>query len=249
MTRFTIWIQAQNNFPIDDWAVSAYFGFRTKQANIMFFENIDEVPVSTYNIIVGSIENTNTYLGKLGLPPKMALNIPKELEYFTGRKIEYMTMKEFREDKREPIFVKSNGRAKAFGAGVVSKFSSKKYMFNDVPDDEIMLVSEVVDFVSEYRCYVIKNELKGIKHYNGDFRVFPNVCVIDEAISTYKSAPSGYSIDFGVTSDGRTLLIECNDGFSLGNYGLDHVTYSTLLSTRWLELVSELRNLTFNVKS
>ena len=101
------------------------------------------------------------------------------------------------------------------------------------------MVSEVVDFVSEYRGYVIKHELKGLKHYNGDFRFFPDVKTIEKAVEDYKSGPAGYSIDFGVTSDGRTLLIECNDGWSLGNYGLDHSMYTNLLTSRWLELMKD----------
>ena len=72
----------------------------------------------------------------------------------------------------------------------------------------------------------------------GSFRVFPDMNIVDAAISEYKSQPAGYSIDFGVTNDGRTLLIECNDGWSLGNYGLNDVTYSTLLAKRWLQLMA-----------
>lgn len=227
-----------NNFPIADWAVSAYLGFREKQANIIFFEDIEEVPTSKYNIVVAYIEDTNKYFERLGLPPKMALNIPNELEKYTGRKIRYMTMKEFKEDSEIPIFVKPARKSKEFVAGVLTKQSSKELFFKDHSDDTPVLVSEVVDFVSEYRGYVIDGELKGIKHYLGDFRIFPDMKVVDNAIADYKTQPAGYSIDFGVTSDGRTLLIECNDGWSLGNYGLNDTTYSTLLSKRWLQLMN-----------
>lgn len=43
-------------------------------------------------------------------------------------------------------------------------------------------------------------------------------------------------LDFGVTSDGRTLLIEMNDGYSLGAYGLEPELYAKLLTARWAEL-------------
>lgn len=238
--NYKIYIQSFNNFPIDDWAVSAYMGFKEKQADIYFFENIDEVPVSKRVILVALIEDSNKYLQKLGLSPKMALNIPEELLKYTARKIEYMTMKEFREDTRVPIFAKPNGKSKEFTAGVITKLDSKQYIYRDVPDDAKVLVSEVVNFVSEYRGYVIHGVLKGIKHYLGDFRIFPDTMVIDAAIADYVSAPAGYSIDFGITKDGRTLLIECNDGWSLGNYGLEDVTYSTLLAVRWLQLISSI---------
>jgi len=234
---YKVYIQSVNNFPISDWAVSAYLGFKEKQMNIIFFEDIEEVPVSKFNIVVAYIEDTNKYLAKLGLGPKTALNIPDELLKYAGREVRYMTMGEFKKETKVPIFVKPNRRSKEFGAGVITKLSSKTIFFDEVEDDTPVLVSEVVDFVSEYRGYVINRELKGIKHYLGDFRVFPDMKIVDAAIADYKTQTAGYSIDFGITSDGRTLLVECNDGFSLGNYGLEDTTYSTLLTRRWLEMM------------
>lgn len=35
---------------------------------------------------------------------------------------------------------------------------------------------------------------------------------------------------------GRTLLIEVNDGYALGCYGLFYLDYAKLLSARWAEL-------------
>jgi len=236
--NFKIYIQAVNNFPIADWAVSAYMGFREKQSNIIFFEDIEEVPASRYNIVVAYIEDTNKYLERLGIEPKKALNIPVELEKYTGREIRYMTMGEFKKDTQMPVFVKPARRSKEFVAGVITKQQNKEFFFREHPDDTPVLVSEVVDFISEYRGYVIDGELKGIKHYLGDFRVFPDMNIVDNAIKDYTTQPAGYSIDFGITSDGRTLLVECNDGWSLGNYGLNDTTYSTLLAKRWLQLMS-----------
>lgn len=236
--NFKIYIQAMNGFPIADWAVSAYMGFKEKQANIIFFEDIEEVPASRNNILVAYMEDTNKYLERLGIEPKKALNIPKEIEKYAGREIRYMTMSEFKQDSQLPVFVKPARRSKEFQAGVLTKQESKETFFKDHPDDTPVLVSEVVDFVSEYRGYVIDGVLKGIKHYMGDFRIFPDMGVVDRAIAEYTSQPAGYSIDFGITNDGRTLLVECNDGWSLGNYGLNDVTYSTLLAKRWLQLMS-----------
>ena len=236
--NYKVYIQSMNNFPIADWAVSAYMGFREKQSDIYFFEDIEEVPTSRYNIVVAFIEDTNKYLERLGIQPKIALNIPEELMKYAGRQIRFMTMGEFKQDSQIPVFVKPNRLSKEFVSGVLTKLDNKNFLLNDVADDTPVLVSEVVDFISEYRGYVIDGELKGLKHYNGDFRIFPDVKIIDNAIKDYTTQPAGYSIDFGVTSDGRTLLIECNDGWSLGNYGLSDVTYSTLLSKRWIQMMT-----------
>ena len=63
----------------------------------------------------------------------------------------------------------------------------------------------------------------------------PNV--LDDIAKDFKSMPAGCSIDIGVTRDGRTVLIEINDGFALGCYGADCIQYAKLLSARWCELV------------
>lgn len=59
---------------------------------------------------------------------------------------------------------------------------------------------------------------------------------MENAVSDYTSAPKGYAIDFGLADDGRTLLLEVNDGYSLGSYGLFPLDYAKLLSARWAEL-------------
>lgn len=48
--------------------------------------------------------------------------------------------------------------------------------------------------------------------------------------------PAGCALDFGITDDGQTLLIEFNDGFSLGNYGVEPTLYAILLTARWAEI-------------
>ncbi len=52
--------------------------------------------------------------------------------------------------------------------------------------------------------------------------------------------PMGCSIDFAVVvKDGkeRTVFLEMNDGYALGNYGLYHLSYAKLISARWSQLL------------
>lgn len=240
---YRVYIQSLNNFPLTDWMVSAYLGFKEKGTEVILFEEIEEVPTSKYNIVVAYSDFALKYFERLGFPPMLSLNMPKEIERFADRAIERTTMGVLKDGINEglihfPVFIKPDGIMKKFVAGVVSSKSNALVFFDDVADDEPVLLSSVVDFVSEYRGYVIDGELVGIKHYIGDFRIFPDMKVIDQAISEYKSQPAGYSIDFGVTDDGRTLLIECNDGWSLGNYGLEDRLYSKLLGIRWRQLMT-----------
>lgn len=52
-------------------------------------------------------------------------------------------------------------------------------------------------------------------------------------------------MDFGVTNTGATILVEVNDGYSLGNYGLDSLLYAKLLSARWTELTNTIDECNF----
>ena len=63
----------------------------------------------------------------------------------------------------------------------------------------------------------------------------------------FTTAPAGYAIDFGLTDKGETLLIEVNDGYSLGCYGLVYLDYAKLLSARWAELTSTTDECAFDI--
>ena len=76
-----------------------------------------------------------------------------------------------------------------------------------------------------------------VRPYCGDWHASFDADVVDAMVADYASAPAGYALDIGVTHDGRTLLVEVNDGYALGSYGLQHNLYAKLLSARWAEMV------------
>jgi hypothetical protein len=48
--------------------------------------------------------------------------------------------------------------------------------------------------------------------------------------------PVFYSLDVGTDSLGRTLIVELNDGYALGNYGLSPLKYTEMTIERWREI-------------
>ena len=76
-----------------------------------------------------------------------------------------------------------------------------------------------------------------VSHYKGDPMVFPDVTTIKDAIQAFADAPIGYGMDWAVTADGRTILVEVNDGFALGNYGVRGHHYTALIECRWRQLM------------
>lgn len=238
--EYKIYIQKFGGEFIGDYAFSAYEGFNHRGYKIKTFEDIEDVPVNKTNLVVGCIEDTTKYFEYLGIEVPKPLNIPICLMGYCEREIHVLTMKKFKENKMFPVFVKPYDKLKFFPSGVLRNPSSVGMFFNDVPDDFKVMTSEVVDMVSEYRCFVKNGSLIGIKNYIGDFKVFPDVDHIMRMIMDYEinKPPRSYTLDVAVTSDNRTVLIECNDGWSVGSYGLDGDVYSSFLLTRWNELMS-----------
>lgn len=56
------------------------------------------------------------------------------------------------------------------------------------------------------------------------------------AIAAHVDAPAGYALDVEVCEDGRTLLVEVNDGYAVGSYGLVPTIYAALIDARWAQL-------------
>ena len=106
-----------------------------------------------------------------------------------------------------------------------------------MPDEEVLLVSEPVDFISEYRVFLMRGQPIGMRYYKGNPFTAPSRKIVEAAARAWMSQPAACLLDFGVTSDGRTLLVEANDAFAFGNYGLPEITYARILECRWRDMV------------
>ncbi len=222
--------------------LTAFLGFKEFGYEIELFswDDIDELDVARETIVAGGIPAVVKILNRLGVQPPTLAAVPPELACFAGRRTWVSTLGELRarhvEDPAEPIFFKPMpGDRKLFNGTVVHQFRDL-IPTAAFPADLSVFCSEPVTFVSEYRIFVLQREVIGCKHYKGDFRLFPNFDVIDRAVGAYTSSPAACAIDFGVTRDGRTLVVEVNDAHSLGCHGLSEVRYARMLEVRWREL-------------
>jgi hypothetical protein len=109
-----------------------------------------------------------------------------------------------------------------------------------VSDHTPVVCSDVVNWKTEHRAYVVRGQIVGIRHYLGDPHVPIDRATVDQAVAQFEAsgqAPAGYGIDLGVLSTGQTALVEVNDGYSLGSYGLDDASYADLIVARWQQLM------------
>jgi hypothetical protein len=98
-----------------------------------------------------------------------------------------------------------------------------------------ILCSEIVDFIFECRGFIYYDEMIDLRPYKGNWRNMNliDTKIIDNAVkdfSTWEGRPNACSLDFGVTKNGRTLLIEQNSAYSLGCYGLYSNYYAKMIS-------------------
>lgn len=96
--------------------------------------------------------------------------------------------------------------------------------------------SEPVTFVAKWHCFVMRWQILNVRSYRRSWRPGFDARIIEKAFDAYAGVPAGYGIDFGVTEDGRTPLVEVNDGYALGSYGFEYHAYAQLLFACWVEL-------------
>jgi hypothetical protein len=106
----------------------------------------------------------------------------------------------------------------------------------DEREDTEIWCSEPVNFVTEWRCFVRYGEIIDVRKYKGNWRINFDYKIIEQALKKYQSSPKAYAMDFGVTEKGETLLVEVNNGYSLGCYGLFYLDYAKFLSAKWAEM-------------
>lgn len=79
---------------------------------------------------------------------------------------------------------------------------------------------------------------KRYRNYSGDFTISPNYSYIESVIAMYKKTfPCCYTIDVGILGDAETVVIEFNDMWAIGNYGMSNSEYMTMLSKRYHEIL------------
>jgi len=202
-------------------------------------KDIGNLDITKDTVIAGGITAVRHGLSIIGatLPPP--LDIPDELIPYTKRNIQNTTIKKAMENATFPLFVKPK-KPKLFTGAVSScKEELEIFKFLAIEGDELEIqTSSVVNFVSEYRAFVIGGHMYDCRKYSGDYRAIPDFDFIEETIKNYKSQPIAYGIDFGVTDKGETMLIEANDGYSLGTYGFDCYNYFRMVCMRWNELLN-----------
>jgi hypothetical protein len=136
---------------------------------------------------------------------------PPPLRAYLHRHVEMKPMKTalaFLERTGESLFIKPADRWKSF-TGFVTE-DSADIRFNGASRNQNVWVGEVVEFVSEWRVYVLEGIVRHPAFYHGAVNARVSAEVVEAAVAQYVAAgaPAGFAIDFGVLKSGETTLIE-----------------------------------------
>jgi hypothetical protein len=215
------------------------FGFAVIEG-VKFEEWLQQQPVYDYDLLncetldmklgndcipVGSVEFVLSFFkNSFGINNISPINIPEELDYFANRKIERIkNISSLETDS--PRFIKSMTGIKKYSS-IINECGITTF-----PKDDY-LVSEMIDIVSEWRCFVYDGKLldsKCYSFYKSPFLV-PDRGTIQEMITQYKTSPKAYTLDVCVGFDGKTSILEVHNFFSCGLYGFnDYSNYLRML--------------------
>lgn len=202
--------------------------------------NQNTFPMEYQNAIpLGTIEFTQNYFKIFyGIEKENPIEIPPILRTEEFLKRKYSIVSSDKIPKDGYFFIKDVSQLKVFSyTGDMGLF-----MYDEIFDkpkkndyslhlnkEHLYQVSEVVKILSEYRIFVINNEIYSINNYDGNVCLFPDIQLIKKAIllwSTQNNCPNSYSLDVAITLRG-TIILECHILFSTG-------IYSTVQGTKLL---------------
>ncbi len=174
---------------------------------------------------------------------------PEEFKPYLQRNIQKMSAGNFRKLLQENeefgnlLFVKpvTNKLFTGFTCLTGQDFDSK----TNCGDNVEVYVSSNVNFGAEFRAYIYKGKVVDCYRYWGDdWKATTPVDDIEKMAALSKVKSIFYSIDVGINVCSRkTLLVEVNDGYALGNYGLAPIDYARYTSQRCLEILHDPLNL------
>lgn len=218
-----------------------HFGFEIEK-----FYKVDEINSENADeILVGGIGNVRRRLEILGIKRNQnEIDYPIELQKYLNRKIWKSTLEEILEGQKFDIFIKPDVETKKFAGKVFKKESDFIGLIDEVNPTKV-LCSEIIEFKAEFRCFIRYKEILDIRRYKGDWDKAINLDVVKNAILDFTSQPNSYSLDFGITEKNETILVEVNDGHSLGSYGISSQNYAKFLSARWSQLTNTTDYLNF----
>jgi hypothetical protein len=245
----TAWIMVDSTgFPYTRNFYDLYAGFKELGEEIKTYNAADiftdTIPFTEDNIVVGHIDQCRRHIEKITGKIVPDLDYPEELLLFMKRKTGKTTLGEVyskvTSENFIPLFIKSVDQKHITGF-VCRNFADYARNCGGMDYAKQVYTSELVDFKAEFRTYIHRHDIVTSLRYRGDYDKAPNRETVEAMLYSLRNTkmPVAYSIDVGIIDTGETVLVECNDGFALGNYGVPARKYTEMHRDRWYQMVRE----------
>lgn len=198
----------------------------------------DEVSKGKYdqlirgNLFVGSVEFMREVFSRVGVENvRVPLNSNREHRIMRLGDVKRLA------SSGEKWFIKPI-QIKLFTGFVIdeSVYSSIANIDDDV---EVMVYPPFESPIeSEWRCYIGRGRIMDSRNYSGDPFVCPDPEYVESVLKSNPEFPCAYTIDVGVLENGENVVIEFNDMWAIGNYGMDNGDYLSLLRQRYFEIIT-----------
>ncbi|MEO0899125.1 MAG: ATP-grasp domain-containing protein [Bacteroidota bacterium] len=229
----------QTNKEGDFYNVNAFIasvGFQSLGFEVIkYADSLEVYEPDRAAVFVGGISMVRKRLRTLGIEKPDEIEYPEELTSFLHRRVWKSTLKDVIQSGRKGIFIKPV-ETKLFAGKVITGF--KDFIGLGYDREVSIWCSEVVDLVTEWRCFIRYGRLLDVRYYKGAWDSKLDLSVVENAIKAFTTQPAAFCLDFGVDKEGKYYLVEVNDGHSLGTYGIGAISYAKFLSARWSELTA-----------
>lgn len=236
------YIQFKDGMPYNEDMASAWYGFTNENVKVLSctYEDLDnaKIEVLKKNVFVGTTAFMKKVWKKLGVNPKIISfpDVRHDFQFGTLGEV----LDKFKSTK-SPVFVKPL-EIKLFDGYPITDEWNLSYL-KDYPLDTKVGYCPVYKFDAEFRIYVNDGRIIDIKNYVGKLSLFPNQNefqyindIIKKNLGDLKF-PSTYALDYA-KGDDLWMIIEYNDFWALGNYGMPAEMYAKLLKKRYFEIVN-----------
>lgn len=188
-----------------------------------------------HNIFVGSVEFMKEVFSRIGIDE---IKLPMYSDRTPRISNWKDTLNSYIENKNR-LFVKPSS-VKLFTGFVLDDLSLSSATSLNIDSQCEVLIYDVIDNIeAEYRCYIHRGKCIDIRHYSGDISLYPSMEFIETKCSENSSIdfPISYTMDICITSNGENIVIEYNDMWGIGNYGIPNDLYFRLIKSRYYEIV------------
>lgn len=234
-----VYVHVKNGFPINEDIQKAIDGFE--------YLGYEAIPITMEKMlagdldnlakiypVVGSIDFMTRLFGRLNKTPE-PIDFPEDIKQFINRKLIRTNLRFAIELEALDVFIKPV-HTKLFDGVLITDKSHYNFLKSYPPSLDIWLCDKV-DITSEHRIYVHNGEMVYGCCYSGDFKISPDYFYVAKLIASYGNAPKAYTIDIAILKNGTNTVVEFNDFWAIGGYGIAPWDYANMLKDRYFEII------------